>query len=169
MNIVLIGMRGSGKTTIGKVLAKKLNMSFLDFDIEIERVTNKKIEQIVESEGWNAFRTYEADVAKMFVNKNAVIATGGGVITNQPALDVVTVNAYVVFIDCDAVTIVERLKTEPRPKLTSMPLKEEVSKVLNERYPLYLQQAHLHIPHCEKKTPLEIAESIIASYEQVKV
>ncbi len=81
MNIVLIGFRGTGKSTVGKLLANRLKRDFIDTDEYIERTTGKTIKDIFEGEGEEGFRKTEAEtVAKLSKMDNKIIAAGGGVV-----------------------------------------------------------------------------------------
>ena len=81
MNIVLTGLRGSGKTKIGKLLAIKISWDFVDLDKEIEKEENMKISEIVNLKGWEYFRAKESQVIKKFANTDKkIISTGGGAV-----------------------------------------------------------------------------------------
>ena len=84
MNIILTGLRGSGKTTVGKILAKKLKWKFVDLDKEIEKEEKMKIKNIVELKGWEYFRAKEAEVTKKVAQLDKrIISTGGGTIIDK--------------------------------------------------------------------------------------
>ena len=124
-NIVLIGMPGCGKTTIGKLLASKLNKKFIDLDDYIESENGCSIPDIFKN-GEECFRKLESKaVEKISVEKNIIIATGGGVIKN----------GIVVFIDRPLENIISDVDISGRPLLKKGI--NEIEKIYNERYDIY--------------------------------
>jgi shikimate kinase len=107
MNIVFTGMRGTGKTTLGKKIAKLIQWDFVDIDKEIEKKVNKKIDQYVDEFGWEAFRKEETLVAKKCAQlEKTVISTGGGTMMNPENAAALKGNGHVVLLVCK----MERLK-----------------------------------------------------------
>lgn len=140
MNIVLIGYRGTGKTTIGKLLAKQLHFGFISTDDEIIRKAKIRIPEIVEKFGWNKFRDIEEEVIyEVSKLNNYVIDTGGGVILRNKNVENLKKNGKLILLTADVKTIVERIKfgTE-RPSLTHLSFIEEVEEVLKQRNEKYL-------------------------------
>ncbi len=132
-NIVLIGMPGCGKSTIGKILANELNKEFIDTDEEIVKLANKSIPQIFEEMGEEVFRELETKVIKNISSKqNAVIATGGGAILNDINIDNLRMNGKVFFIDRD----IEFLVTSSDRPLSSNRI--SLKKRFAERYDKYI-------------------------------
>ena len=121
-NIFLIGFSGSGKSTVGKLLAKKLNCSFVDIDERIESESRKTIPDIFESDGEKAFRKLESAAVKNLFAKIAkpkVIALGGGAFENRAIRQRITENGISVWLKCSILEIYNRLrKHSERPKLT---------------------------------------------------
>lgn len=118
MNIVLIGMMGSGKTTIGGILAKKLNRTFYDCDDLIVKEAGRPIPQIFEEDGEAAFRAMESEVIKRFaVSQNAVVATGGGAILNPLNMEYLKRGGKVFFINRPLELILSDVETDGRPLL----------------------------------------------------
>ena len=111
-NIVLLGHMGSGKSTIGKSLAKKLSIGFLDTDQEIENFMNMKISDIFVNHGENKFREIEEDViSKVFnTNNKKVIALGGGSFENKNIRNIVKEKNISIWLKCNINLLVERLK-----------------------------------------------------------
>ena len=155
-NLILTGMRCSGKTYLGKKIAKHLNRKFIDLDIEIEKqVTalrdpdygkNMKIKDIVKRYGWPYFRKVESTVAKAMADQTSeplVIATGGGVVLSPKNMRNLKKNGVNVFIFADTSTIIERIKKQSknRPTLTGKGTAEEIKDVWRERRDLYLKYA----------------------------
>lgn len=138
-NIVLIGMPGCGKTTLGRILSKQLSMEFYDMDNYIERKTNKKISELFEK-GENHFRDIESSVCEELSNKKKVIiSTGGGVIKRKENIDFLKKNGFVIFIDRPVDDIIGDVDISKRPLLKEG--KEKVLKLYDERYLLYKEYA----------------------------
>lgn len=144
MNIVLIGMPGSGKTTIGKMLAQKLNLKFIDMDSEIERSTNKTINDIFEDVGEAGFREIESETIEKISNQdNSVISLGGGAILREINTLNVKKNGKVIFINRPVEAIVNDVEIEKRPLLKDGP--DKVYILYNQRIELYKEYAGLEI------------------------
>lgn len=134
-NIVLIGMSGCGKTTVGKVLATRLSMRFYDMDKEIEKAAGKTITQIFAEEGEAVFRDYETDCARRIAKrKDGVIATGGGVVLRPENMEVLGENSLIVWLDRSPEEIVGEA-LEDRPLLAAD--KSKVGELYQARFPLY--------------------------------
>lgn len=120
MNIVLIGMRGSGKSTIGKRLAEKLQKTFIETDTVIEIKQKLPIRQIVKKFGWKHFRDIESDVAREVARfENAVIATGGGLVIRAQNVRFLKKNGFFILLRANIGTLISRIGTDPnRPSLT---------------------------------------------------
>lgn len=140
-NIVLIGMPGCGKTTIGNLLAEKLDRPFYDTDKLIENRAQKSIPKIFGTEGERAFRALERDVIQTEAAplSGAVIATGGGAVLNPQNIFELRKNGVLVFLDrkLDALAT-----TKDRPLSST---KAAVEKLYSERYPIYKAAADLHL------------------------
>lgn len=139
MNIALIGYRGSGKTTIGKKLARKLKMKFIDSDRAIEKNTGKSISAIFRKEGEKKFREYEkkaiAQIAKL---DNYVIACGGGAVLDIASMRLLKKNSITFYMEAGIDTIYRRTRKSNRPRLTGIKsLKDEIGVMLKKRIPLY--------------------------------
>ncbi len=155
-NIVLTGMPGSGKTTLGKIIAKKTGKAFYDTDNEIKNMFSSSPDEIIASEGEAAFREKEtAAVKKLSGLTGAVIATGGGAVLKEENVTALKRNGKVVFIDRP----IEFIKpTADRPLSCDM---EKLSARYSERYPIYLGTADIKIvPGIDRKRN---AEKIIRS------
>ena len=138
-NIVLIGMPGSGKTTIGKLLAKKLNRDFCDIDDYIEDTEGKKIKDIFK-DGEDAFRRLEINaVREISKRQGIVISTGGGVVKFPENIDSLRKNGMLIFIDRSLDHIVSDVNISDRPLLRDGP--EKLYSLYEERYKLYKEYA----------------------------
>lgn len=144
-NIVLTGMRGSGKTEIGRRLAALMNREFIDIDEEIAKHEGMPITEIVKEKGWEYFRKIEALVNKKIAQKNGiVISTGGGTIINKENEKILRKNGLVIFLYCDIGTLKKRIRSySSRPSLTGKPILEELEKVLSKRKNRYKESADL--------------------------
>ncbi len=151
-NIVLIGMAGCGKSTVGKILSKKLGKEFIDTDEMIVNTENKPIPEIFAEKGEDYFRWCENIAVNLAgKEKNCVIATGGGVITRQENYFPLKQNGVIVFINREA----DLLPTNGRP-LSQM---HGVKELYEKRMPLYREFAHIEVDG--NGTVDEVAESII--------
>jgi shikimate kinase len=151
MKIILTGYRACGKTSVGKTLARQLNLQFIDTDALIVEQAGKEISEIVAQKGWDYFRGLERDVLNSLIKQTGlVIATGGGAIMHQDIWPKLMASALVVWLTADKEIICQRLQgddnsTAQRPSLTGSTIYKEVEKVLAEREPLYRQGSHLAV------------------------
>jgi shikimate kinase len=151
MNIILIGYRCSGKTSVGKILAERAGMAFYDTDDLIKKSAGKSIEEIVEKDGWERFREIEKTVIRDVSQLgNTVIATGGGVVTDEDNITNLKRNGYIVWLEVDADILMTRMEKDmcagnTRPSLTGINPVAETKKVLEMRNPLYRKAADLVI------------------------
>jgi shikimate kinase len=163
MNIVLIGYRGTGKSVIGAILAKRLGMRCIAMDEEIVNKAGMSIPEIVEQFGWPGFRDRESAEARDLASRdNIIIDTGGGVIERAENIEVLQKNACMIWMKASVETIVARIQggTE-RPALTTgKTFTEEVAEVLERRTPKYRSAAHYEID-TDDMTPEQIADAII--------
>lgn len=138
-NIVLIGMSGCGKTTIGEMLAESLKMDFADTDVIIERVEGRKIKDIFESDGEGFFRYLETKCAERVSElKNTVISTGGGMILKEENMNFLKKNSVTVYLKRSVESIKETMDASNRPLLADGVQKlydmEKARGVLYEKY-----------------------------------
>ncbi len=163
MNIVLIGMRGSGKTTIAKQLAEKLHKSFYDLDMLLAEKEKMTIAEIVHIHGWEYFREKESKITENISHQtNAVISTGGGVILHKKNIDALKKNAIFILLKTSVEAMIKRIGNDTnRPALTNKKsLKEELEEVWKERKPIYETIAN-HSIETDGKTVKQITEEII--------
>ncbi len=139
-NIVLIGMPGCGKSTIGKELAKVLRKEFVDSDEEIVKSERVSIPQIFESKGESGFREIESRIIReLSSHQGMVIATGGGAVLNPENIGLLKENGIILFLDRD---INDIAATADRPLSSN---RKDLEKRYNERYPIYLSSADYKI------------------------
>ncbi len=165
MNIVLVGYRCCGKTSVGRILAKKLGRFFMDTDEMIEEQTGKRIDAIIQGRGWPHFRKMErAMIRELTRRDNLVIATGGGVVMDEKNVNDLKGNGWLVWLQGRAEVLRGRMSLEQRrgntrPSLTGPPPEEEIEEVLKERMPFYQKAADLMVD-TSVLSPGEVAECI---------
>ncbi len=143
MNIYLIGYRCTGKTTVGKTLAKMLDRKFADSDQLIVKKSSMSISEIVEKKGWNFFRKMEKRVLSELSRMDSyVIATGGGIILDKENIEIMKKTGMVIWLRAEIETIKDRMKNDmitdsQRPGLTDKGAFDETEEILNARNPLY--------------------------------
>ena len=147
MNIVLIGYRGTGKTSIAGVLAKLLGLQVIATDSMLEKKAGRPIAAIVKEKGWGYFRKLEQDVvAEAAALDRAVIDCGGGAVVNPENAEKLKKSGVFVLLNADAAVIRQRLGqagAAGRPPLKGKSAVEEVDAVLKERMPIYMKLADL--------------------------
>lgn len=157
MKLYLIGMPGSGKSTLGKQLANELLLEFVDLDTEIEQREGKKIADIFREKGEDYFRQTEAAVLREWAgsSKSFTMATGGGTPCFHHGMDVINQTGISIFLDVDIVTLAERTKqNSTRPLLQpDADVNERLKQLLEKRISIYTQ-AHYKIQHPDKKKVL---------------
>ena len=139
LNIFLIGPMGSGKSSVGKKLAKELGLRFFDSDAEVEQRTGVNISYIFEKEGENGFRTREKNIIAEFVQKKGlVLATGGGSVMDKENRQKLSKNGTVVYLKTSVDQQLKRAKnTQTRPLLAHERPKEILEHLRTIREPLY--------------------------------
>lgn len=145
MNIVLIGMPGSGKSTVGVVLAKALGMDFIDSDLLIQRRCSKRLHRIIEEEGDAGFRAIENEVNASIDVDNCIIATGGSAVYGQEAMTHLKAIGTVVYLYLPYEQVEERLG-DLHARGVSMQPGQTLRDLYAERTPLYDRWADLTVP-----------------------
>ncbi len=167
MNLVLIGYRATGKTTLARHLAQRLGWDWIDADVEIERHASKSIARIFAEEGEPAFRDLEAEViAELCGRPSLVVAAGGGAPLREESRRAMRDSGHVVWLTARPETILARMSgdattAQRRPSLTNRPPLEEIVQLLSRREPIYRETAHL-IVDTEAKSPEQLADEILA-------
>lgn len=166
-NIVLTGFMGTGKTTVGRFLAKKLGMSFVDVDELIEKTTGLKITEIFARFGEAYFRDIETEIIKAITkNSSQVIATGGGAVLRDENLNALKSKGVVFCLTASEDVIFDRVKdNNERPLLQGEDPKEKIRKLLVQRMPRYMMADF--IINTDGLTQEEVTEKIIKEYERI--
>ena len=138
-NIYLIGLMGSGKTTLGRILSKKLDKAFFDSDQVLEEKLGVNVPMIFEYEGEAGFREREKDVLKELVSKkDIVLATGGGIILSESNRNLLSKDGIVIYLKSDQRDLISRMKNDKsRPLLKTGNIEAIIKKLCKEREPLY--------------------------------
>jgi len=165
-NIILIGPMGSGKTTVGKQLAKRTRMDFIDSDHLIEERCGVSISTIFDIEGEDGFRKRETKMLQELCDRtNMVLATGGGAITSEENRILVRKSGYVVYLQTSIKTQIARTqKTRNRPLLENVDAQEKLTELMEERGKLYEQEADLVVKSGERVVS-KVVEEILQAVE----
>lgn len=157
-NIVLIGMSGAGKSTLGVLLAKALGMDFVDTDIVLQRRQGRKLQDILDSDGIDAFLRIEEDTVCSLDVRRCVVATGGSVVYSEKAMSSLKSSGTAVYLHVDFAELERRLGNISTRGIV---IKNGCSleDVYNERLPLYRQYAELSI-ECTGRSIEECVEEL---------
>jgi shikimate kinase len=157
VNVYLVGMPGSGKSTVGRELALVLKLPFVDLDGEVELVENRSIPEIFERDGESGFRLAESRaLAIVAVAQDAVVACGGGIVLDPANRALLTSTGTVVYLHAGLETLRRRLETgAPRPLLAE---EDDLPRLLRERSHLYRETAS-HVVNADG-TARAVAEAI---------
>lgn len=165
MNVVLIGYRTTGKSTVGRILSEKLGIVFSDTDSLVEKKMAIPIKEIVSLHGWDFFRLQEKEAVKILAQKKSgVIATGGGVVLDQQNVDLLKKTGVIIWLNASVQDIVDRLNKDARnkamrPQFTEGNIVDETVDMMKERFPLYEKAADYTV-HTEGKKAKQVAEEI---------
>ena len=164
MNIVLIGYRGTGKSTVGKILGRMLAWDVVSTDAEVVRLAHLSIPDIVSRFGWDYFRDLESQVCQDLAGRESLILdTGGGAILRPQNVEALKRSGWLFWLTAAVPTIVERIGNDTqRPSLTgTKSFTEETADVLRTREPIYRAAADYTIS-TEGRNPEEVAEAVLA-------
>ena len=162
-NIILIGMPGCGKSTVGVVLAKAANLDFIDSDLVIQKQMGCKLSQIIDEHGDNGFRAIENRINAELAADNSIIATGGSVVYGEDAMRHLKAIGTVVYLKLSYETIEDRLGDLHARGVTIQP-GWTLHDLYNERIPLYEKWADVTVD-CENMKLREVVEYIMAHIE----
>jgi shikimate kinase len=164
MNIVLIGYRGTGKSTVAKILGHRLERTIMSTDTEIVKKAGQSIPQIVEQFGWDHFRDLETQMCRKLEDQtDLIIDTGGGLILKEENVNILKANGTIFWLTAEVSTIVKRISGDTqRPSLSgNKTFVEEIEDILKERTPKY-QTAADHVIPTDRTTPHQIADAILS-------
>jgi shikimate kinase len=143
-NLVLIGMPGAGKSTMGVILAKTLGMKFIDTDIVIQETTGRLLQEIIDTDGPDAFRKIEETTILSLQYDNTVIATGGSVVFSGRAMKYLKSNGRVIYLTISCEEMARRLKNITTRGIVLI-AGQGIGDMYNQRVPLYEQYADITI------------------------
>ncbi len=166
MNIVLIGYRAVGKTTVGRLLARLLDRPFVDLDDVLAQEAGEAIPALVARAGWGEFRRREKAVVQRYAAETGrVIAAGGGAILDPDNVAALRATGKLVWLKAAPATIKARLRRDPRqvaarPGLTGRGALDEVDEMLDVREPLYQKAADVTL-NVDTDPPAAVAEQLV--------
>lgn len=163
MNIVLIGYRGTGKSTVGRMLASRLGREFLSTDAEIVKRAQRTIPEIVAQEGWEYFRDLESEICREIAGRDQlIIDTGGGAILRTQNIEALKKNGTIFWLTASVETIAKRIGADnQRPSLTgAKSFVDEIQDVLRERTPKY-QAAADHVVTTDNRSIDQLVETVL--------
>ena len=165
-NLVLLGMMAVGKTTLGKIVAKKQDLKFIDIDASIEKKNSMTINEIFKKKGEKFFRIEEEkEVLKSLEKSNCIIALGGGAFINKILRENILKNAISIWLSVDIKTLNRRVNwNQKRPLLKKENSQHKIKELYAKRKNIYKLANHQIT--CDKLNKKNIAEKIIALYEK---
>ncbi len=163
-NIVFIGMMGSGKSSIGSIVSKRLKVNFFDIDQIIEDELNMKISEIFEKKGETFFREFEEKVTLKVLKKNTIVVSlGGGAFINKNIREEILKNHLSFWLKWDSKILIKRIKNSLKRPLAKEATNNELMNIINKRSNIYSKA--LFKVNCNNLTKNEIANKILDKYE----
>ena len=163
-NIVLIGMMGSGKSSIGKILSKQLKLSFVDIDQKIEEFEGLKVSEIFKKKGEKYFRKIEEKISLKFLSlENSIISLGGGGFINASIRKICEKNCISFWLDWKNETIINRIYKSKKRPLAMRLTKGQINNIIKERSKFYILSDHKI--NCDKLDKVEIINKILDIHE----
>lgn len=166
-NIILIGMPACGKSVTGVILAKSLKMNFIDADLLIQERAGKSLQDIINADGIETFKSIEEEVLNAINVKNTVIATGGSAVYYDSAMRHLKENGAVVYIEASLATIKKRLKNI-RTRGVAMEKGQTIDGLYEMRVPLYEKYADCTV-RSHRYRAENTVEDIISGLEKIKI
>ena len=163
-NLVFLGMMGSGKSSIGSLVSKKLNLPFIDIDSLIVENASMSISEIFDKKGEDYFRKLEEKITFKCLKKiKNVVSLGGGGFINEKIRKEILSNHFSFWLNCNESTLIERIKGSKKRPLAFKSTDQEIKKIIKDRSKIY-SNAQFKI-NCNKLTKTEIVKKIIKIYE----
>ncbi len=163
-NLVFLGMMGSGKSSIGAMVSKKLNIPFIDIDNLIEEHTGMTVSEIFEVNGEDYFRDLEEKITiKSLKHKNVVVSLGGGGFINDKIRKDILTNHFSFWLSWDESILIKRIKNSKKRPLAFQATDQDIKQLIKKRTRIY-SKAQFKI-NCDKLTKIEIVNKIIKIYE----
>ena len=163
-NLVFLGMMGSGKSSIGSIVSKKLNIDFIDIDLEIEKKIGMSISRIFEYKGEKYFRQIEELITLKFLKKSkALISLGGGAFLNNRIKKEVLNNHISFWLNWDVKTLIDRIKSSRKRPIANKSTISEIEELIKKRSIIYSKA--MYKIDCENLTKSEIVKKVIEIYE----
>jgi shikimate kinase len=173
--LALVGARGTGKSTVGQLVAERLGRAFVDLDNWIEQSIEMPIGDYFARFGERRFRDEESSALEACITKmkDSVVATGGGIVLSESNRELLHQLGFVVWLMADPEVLAARLEADPRglanrPALTTLGTLAEIAEVVAVRTPLYRQVANAAID-TTARTPAEVADAVIAAWSREDV
>ena len=159
-------MMGSGKSTIGRLLAQKLNLRFFDIDVLIENKANMKIAEIFEKKSEDEFRNLEEEITLKFLNKvNCIISLGGGAFVNENIKKEVKKKGIAIWLNWNSQTLINRIRKSKKRPIALKLDDNELKDLIVSRSKIY-SKANYKI-NCENMNKIEITKKIIQIYDRI--
>ena len=163
-NLVFLGMMGSGKSSIGLLVAKKLNLNFIDVDKEIEKELGLSISKIFETKGEDYFRKFEEKkTLKILKNNSTVISLGGGAFINKIIRKEVLKNHISFWLNWENETLINRIKNSKKRPIAFKSTDNELIDLIKKRSNIYSKA--LYEIKCDKMSKNEIVKKVLKNYE----
>lgn len=157
-NVVLIGMPGCGKSTVGVILAKTLGIGFIDTDLIIQQREKRLLQEIIDNDGIEKFLDVEAEAVKTLNCDNCVVATGGSVVFREESVEHLKKNGKIFFLNVSLNEIKSRLDNI-NTRGVAAEKSQTIDDIFNQRYPLYIKYAD-YVLDLEKSNVEETVEKI---------
>ena len=163
-NLVFLGMMGSGKSSIGNLVSKKLKLPFIDVDSLIEEITNMPVSEIFDKKGEDYFRNLEEKITLKSLKKiKNVVSLGGGGFINDKIRKEILINHFSFWLNWDESILLQRIKNSEKRPLAFKSTDQEIRKIIKNRSKIYAN-AQFKI-NCNKLTKAEIVRKVIKIYE----
>lgn len=165
-NVVMVGMPGSGKSTIGVILAKSLGFDFVDTDLVICKREGKKLQEIIDTEGLEKFLEIEQQVGEEISPVNSVVATGGSMILSDEAMKNLKKDGIVVYVEVPLEILKKRI-TNMKTRGIAFKKGETLEDIFRARTPLYEKYADITITADENTVPEDCVNQIVERIEKM--